>query len=216
MKNSIRLASLAATAALGAGAAMAVVTATPAHAVDLSVWDRVAACESGGNWAINTGNGYYGGLQFSHSTWLAYGGGAYAGTADRATKAQQIAIAQRVLAAQGPGAWPTCSVRAGLSAGNGGTSGAAVTTRTVTTTRARQTTRSAVRDDVDAPATRTTTTSTASSDVSGPAYTVKAGDTLSDIAARHHVQGGWKALWQKNRATVSNPNLILIDQVIHL
>ena len=85
-----------------------------------SVWDRVAACESGGNWSINTGNGYYGGLQFSRSTWSGFGGGAYAATANRATKAQQIAIAQRVLKVQGPGAWPTCGARAGLTRANGG------------------------------------------------------------------------------------------------
>jgi hypothetical protein len=71
-------------------------------------WDAVAQCESGGNWSINTGNGYYGGLQFSSSTWLAFGGGAYAARADLAAKSQQIAIAEKVLAAQGKGAWPVC------------------------------------------------------------------------------------------------------------
>jgi hypothetical protein len=71
-------------------------------------WDAVAQCESGGNWSINTGNGYYGGLQFSSSTWLAYGGGAYAPRADLATRGQQIAIAEKVLAVQGAGAWPVC------------------------------------------------------------------------------------------------------------
>jgi hypothetical protein len=71
-------------------------------------WDAVAMCESGGNWSINTGNGYYGGLQFSPSTWLGFGGGDYAPRADLATKAQQIAVAEKVLAVQGKGAWPTC------------------------------------------------------------------------------------------------------------
>jgi len=71
-------------------------------------WDGVAQCESGGNWSINTGNGYYGGLQFSPSTWDAFGGSAYAPRADLAAKSQQIAVAERVLAEQGPGAWPTC------------------------------------------------------------------------------------------------------------
>lgn len=74
-------------------------------------WSAVAQCESGGNWAINTGNGYYGGLQFSASTWNAYGGGAYAPTANLASPAEQIAIAEKVLAAQGPNAWPVCSHR---------------------------------------------------------------------------------------------------------
>jgi hypothetical protein len=71
-------------------------------------WDAVARCESGGNWSINTGNGFYGGLQFTPSTWLEFGGAAYAPRADLATKAQQIAVAEKVLAVQGPGAWPTC------------------------------------------------------------------------------------------------------------
>jgi hypothetical protein len=71
-------------------------------------WDAVARCESGGNWSINTGNGYYGGLQFSQSTWTAFGGAAYAPRADLASKSQQIAVAERVLASQGAGAWPTC------------------------------------------------------------------------------------------------------------
>ena len=71
-------------------------------------WDGVADCESGGNWSINTGNGYYGGLQFSQGTWGAYGGTAYAARADLASKDQQIAVAERTLAAQGVGAWPVC------------------------------------------------------------------------------------------------------------
>jgi hypothetical protein len=71
-------------------------------------WDAVAQCESGGNWSINTGNGYYGGLQFSSSTWLAFGGAVYAPRADQAARAQQIAIAEKVLAKQGRGAWPIC------------------------------------------------------------------------------------------------------------
>src|SRR6187455_2610152 len=71
-------------------------------------WDAVAQCESGGNWSINTGNGYYGGLQFSQSTWDSFGGGAYAPRADLASKSEQITVAERVLDAQGRGAWPTC------------------------------------------------------------------------------------------------------------
>ena len=80
----------------------------PAPVASGNDWDAVAQCESGGNWSINTGNGYYGGLQFNSSTWLAYGGGAYAPRADLAAKSQQIAVAEKVLAAQGKGAWPTC------------------------------------------------------------------------------------------------------------
>ncbi|WP_269779331.1 transglycosylase family protein [Propioniciclava soli] len=109
------------TAAATGGLVLGGMVAAPsAQAFDLAVWDRVAQCESTGNWAINTGNGYYGGLQFSASTWRAYGGAEYASYAHQASKAQQIAIARRTLAAQGPGAWPTCSRRAGLTRDNGG------------------------------------------------------------------------------------------------
>src|ERR1700754_1698000 len=76
-------------------------------------WDRVAACESGGNWAINTGNGYQGGLQFSPGTWRSHGGAEYAPSAHMASKDEQIAVAERVLATQGRGAWPVCGT--GLS-----------------------------------------------------------------------------------------------------
>jgi len=71
-------------------------------------WSAIAACESGGNWGANTGNGFYGGLQFTEGTWLANGGGQYAPSANLATPAEQIAVAQRVLASQGIGAWPVC------------------------------------------------------------------------------------------------------------
>jgi murein DD-endopeptidase MepM/ murein hydrolase activator NlpD len=79
-----------------------------AHAAPDAAWDAVAACESGGNWSINTGNGFYGGLQFTQSTWEAFGGLDYAPRADLATEAQQIAVAEKTLAGQGPGAWPVC------------------------------------------------------------------------------------------------------------
>ena len=95
----------------------------PAAHASGDVWDRVAACESGGDWHINTGNGYYGGLQFSSGTWQAFGGTAYASRADLASKGEQIAIARKVLARQGPGAWPTCGARAGLTRANGGATG---------------------------------------------------------------------------------------------
>jgi resuscitation-promoting factor RpfA len=97
------------------GASLAAASSSQAS----TVWDRVASCESGGNWSINTGNGYYGGLQFSYSTWNAFGGQRYAATADRATKAQQITVAKKVLQLQGPGAWPHCSRVAGLTRANG-------------------------------------------------------------------------------------------------
>lgn len=81
---------------------------------DGSVWDALAQCEAGGNWSINTGNGYYGGLQFAPSTWLGFGGGAYAPSAHLATREEQIAVAQKVQAVQGWGAWPSCTSKLGL------------------------------------------------------------------------------------------------------
>jgi len=110
---------LVGTAFLATAASAAVLGLATSAGASETVWDRVAACESGGNWSINTGNGYYGGLQFSAPTWTGFGGGRYAPRADLATKPQQIEIAQGVLKAQGPGAWPVCSVRAGLTLENG-------------------------------------------------------------------------------------------------
>src|SRR5947209_4235945 len=90
------------------------VTAGTANAASGSTWDRIAACESGGNWHINTGNGFSGGLQFTASTWRAFGGSAYASSAYLASRGAQIAVAERVLASQGWGAWPACSAKLGL------------------------------------------------------------------------------------------------------
>src|SRR5690349_21544498 len=108
---------LATVGLTGAGMALPLVTATGAHAATVSTWDAVAQCESSGDWSINTGNGYYGGLQFDQSTWDAYGGQQYASRADLATKDQQSATAEKVLASQGPSAWPVCGPQAGLSQG---------------------------------------------------------------------------------------------------
>ena len=102
-----------AVGALVAGTVAA--TTTSADAADNRTWNRLAQCESGGNWHINTGNGYYGGLQFSASTWRAYGGGRFAPVASQAKRWQQITIAERTLRSQGWGAWPACSSRLGLT-----------------------------------------------------------------------------------------------------
>src|SRR3981189_2384266 len=79
-----------------------------------TVWDKLAQCEARGQWRINTGNGFFGGLQFLPATWLGFGGGAYAPRADMATREQQIIVAERVLATQGWNAWPECSRKLGL------------------------------------------------------------------------------------------------------
>ena len=103
-------------AASATAVATATVIASPvANAAPDSEWDRLAQCEAGGNWNINTGNGYHGGLQFSPSTWNAHGGNEFAPYAYQATREQQIVVAERVLSTQGWGAWPACSSRLGLN-----------------------------------------------------------------------------------------------------
>ncbi|WP_269779161.1 transglycosylase family protein [Propioniciclava soli] len=201
-KTSRRAAALVAAAAVGFGTP--VLAATPAQAA--SVWDAVAQCESGGRWNINTGNGYYGGLQFSSSTWRAYGGREFAPNAHQATREQQIVIAQRTLAGQGPGAWPTCGKRAGLTRANGGAASAsaattaAAPTASTTTARTATTTRSAERAATPA--------------ATGKVVTVKRGDTLARIARAHGVSGGWRTLWELNRSTIANPNRISVGQQV--
>jgi len=200
--NRINRASLTVTAG-GAGIALPLVTTGVAHGADVGTWNKVAACESSGNWSINTGNGYYGGLQFTQSTWEAYGGKVYAQRADQATKDQQIAIAEKVLKGQGPGAWPVCSVHAGLTRGGdapdispSGTS--------------PQTTKRSVRDVKP----QTTPQSQAGT---AEMYTVVHGDTLSGIADSRDVRGGWRQLYAANRKTVgSDPDLILPGQRLNL
>src|SRR3954464_6082172 len=102
------------TAAGVAGTAALLGPASPAQASSVN-WDAIAQCESGGNWSINTGNGFYGGLQFTKGTWRAYGGAKYAPTANKASRSEQIAIAEKVLRGQGIGAWPVCGKRGGSS-----------------------------------------------------------------------------------------------------
>jgi len=97
-----------------AAATPIVVVNAPADAASVSTWSRLARCESGGRWHVNTGNGYYGGLQISSGTWRAYGGKRFARLPHRATKLEQIRIGERIKHGQGWGAWPTCSRRIGV------------------------------------------------------------------------------------------------------
>jgi LysM repeat protein len=176
--------------------------APAAGAATTATWDRLARCESGGNWHINTGNGYYGGLQFSYSTWLSNGGGKYASRADRATKGEQIAIAERLLDARGWAPWPACSRRLGLDRSDaaGSPSGTAA---------------AASRSKARAASTNANPVSTHRA--SGKVYTVRRGDTLSRIAASHPVSGGWQKLYRINKRTIgSNPGLIRPGQRLAL
>ncbi|KPC65048.1 transglycosylase, partial [Streptomyces sp. NRRL WC-3753] len=110
-----RILSLAGVA--GVAVAAPLVATGSASAATASEWDAVAQCESGGNWSINTGNGFYGGLQFTSSTWRAFGGGQYAARADQASRSQQIVVAERILDAEGTAAWATCAPAIGLKQG---------------------------------------------------------------------------------------------------
>jgi resuscitation-promoting factor RpfA len=173
-----------------------VALATNAEAAPAAVWDKVAQCESGGNWGINTGNGYYGGLQFSASTWRAYGG---SGSASGASREEQIAVAERVLAAQGWGAWPVCSQKAG--AGEYAASPSAPVRAVAAAPKA---------------APKPAPKAVPAAPVVGGGYTVAAGDTLSSIAAAHNVHGGWKALFGMNAGALGSANVIHPGQVLRV
>lgn len=107
----------------GSAIAIPLLGASGASAAETSTWDRVAECESGGTWSANLGNGFYGGLQMSQKTWDEFGGGAYAERPDLASRSQQIAVAEKVLAKQGPAAWLSCAVVSGLTGGGALTPG---------------------------------------------------------------------------------------------
>ncbi|SDF02672.1 LysM domain-containing protein [Blastococcus aurantiacus] len=184
---------LAGAAAIGIG-----VLAAPASAATHD-WSGVAQCESGGNWSINTGNGYYGGLQFSSPTWLGHGGGEFAPRADLAAPAEQIAVAERVLLTQGVGAWPTCGTQL-----RSGTTAVAPAPRAAAP---------APRAAAPAPAASLPAAPTTSS---GGDYRVRRGDTLAKIARAQGVDGGWRALWAMNRDAVRNPNVIRVGQQLSL
>jgi len=178
---------------VGVGAAAAtVLVPTVAHAATDAQWDRVAQCESGGNWHDNTGNGYYGGLQFSARTWDSFDTKHYANRADLATREEQIDVANHVLARQGWGAWPVCHRYAG-SPGPTAHERAARRHHHHHATATHQGSFLGKQETVDRS--------------SRDHYVVKSGDTLIKIARAHHVKGGWKALYHRNRAAIGpNPD----------
>lgn len=183
--NKIATGAVAATAVV----ATALLGATTASADSVN-WDAIASCESGGNWSINTGNGYYGGLQFSLSTWNAYGG---TGMPNNASRSEQIRIAEKVLDGQGIGAWPVCGQRGGS-----------------------QKTYKAPQPQYSAPAKKNTyrapTTTPQKIYKSGKGnVTVVPGDTLSGIAAEYGKD--WHKVYQDNKETIgADPNLIYPGQ----
>jgi nucleoid-associated protein YgaU len=188
---------------------------TVAHAATEEQWDNVADCESGGNWHINTGNGYYGGLQFTQGTWANYGGRVYAARADLATRGEQITIANKVQAAQGWGAWPVCSRYAGPAQQESWS--AAPATQSRPSHQATPANRGSSRHQ------HTGATRLNNVRPKNPAkhtramYVVKPGDTLIGIAAKHDVRGGWRKLYRHNRTLIgSNPSLIQVGMHLHI
>lgn len=175
----------------GAPLGLAVGTANAAPGLD---WDTLAQCEASGNWAANTGNGYYGGLQFTQQTWNAYGG---QGNPANASREQQIAVAERVLAGQGPQAWPACTAKMG--AGQVRKAAPAPQQQRKVQPQQRQA----------APVQQAPVVALAGSK-SNPNgnYEIKAGDTLSKIADANKVAGGYQAIVEKNKEFLTNPDLI--------
>lgn len=243
MKNtSIRR--TAAALAIG-GVAAATMSMPAANAVDGATWDALAQCESGGNWSINTGNGFYGGLQFTQQSWNGVG---MSGSPANATRAQQIEAGERLLAIQGWGAWPACSAKLGLY----GKTGAAPTYTEPTTTVAAQSqtqqtytapaaqaapaapAAQAAPAAVEAPAAAPAAQAAPAAAPAAPAveapaaapvaapkaaagtYTVVPGDSLSLIASKLGVAGGYQAIAAANTDIIYNVDLIFPGQVLNI
>lgn len=239
-------------AALAIGGAVAATMSMPAaNAVDGATWDALAQCESGGNWSINTGNGFYGGLQFTQQSWNGVG---MSGSPATASRAQQIEAGERLLAIQGWGAWPACSAKLGLY----GKTGAAPTYTEPTTTVAAQSQTQqtytapaaqaapaaapaapaapaaapaapavqaapaaveapaapAAAPAVEAPAAAPAAAPVAAPKAAAGTYTVVPGDSLSLIAARLGVAGGYQAIAAANTDIIYNVDLIFPGQVL--
>ncbi|MEV0088799.1 transglycosylase family protein [Saccharopolyspora sp. NPDC050642] len=189
---------LARVAVAGAVVATPIAIAAPANAAPN--WDKLAQCESSGNWSINSGNGYYGGLQFSASTWAAYGGTQYASSAHQATREQQIAVAEKVLASQGANAWPGCTAKLNWTSG-----GTKVTAKVTTkTTTPKKTTETKVKTQTPKPTVKT----------NGADYTVQLGDTLSKIGEQFGVT--YQDIAQRNSSIINDPNLIFPGQQLDI
>ena len=247
-------------AALAIGGAVAATLSMPAaNAVDGATWDALAQCESGGNWSINTGNGFYGGLQFTQQSWNGVG---MSGSPATASRAQQIEAGERLLAIQGWGAWPACSAKLGLY----GKTGAAPTYTEPTTTVAAQSqtqqtyTAPAAQAAPAAPAAQAAPAAAPAAPAAAPAapaapaaveapaapaaapaveapaaaapaaqapvvatpkvaagtYTVVPGDSLSLIAAKLGVAGGYQAIAAANTDIIYNVDLIFPGQVLNI
>lgn len=199
--------------------------AAPASADTGSTWDQLAECESGGNWNIDTGNGYRGGLQFQQSTWESFGG---SGNPANASREEQIAVAENVLDGQGWGAWPACSSQLGLS-GNAQPQGGSGEQQQAQQEAPAEQQQAPVEQEApvehEAPVEQQQVQEQPAAQAApapqqaaptGETYTVVAGDTLSSIAQAQGVEGGWESIYQANADKIANPVLIFPGQQLIL
>ncbi|TWV36487.1 LysM peptidoglycan-binding domain-containing protein, partial [Streptomyces misionensis] len=288
---------LVAAGVTGSAIAIPLLGAASAHAADGTTWDKVAGCESGGSWSADTGNGYYGGLQISQDDWIHYGGTRYASSADQASRSQQIAVAEKILADKGTLPWATCALLSGLTpnsgsvdvdpgvggngqgdtaadpsglpdassssgtqnggqgggqdttpsgSGNGSAGGAHAGSGNASSAdpsttppsgsgsgSGKHTGKHTGKHAAPHPGASTGSTGSTGSSASGAGktvttptgkkvkkgdgeYKVVTGDTLSSIAAKHHVAGGWHKLFELNKDIVDNADLIYPGQQLHL
>ncbi|MGP3975337.1 transglycosylase family protein [Streptomyces sp. 8N114] len=200
------------TGVAGAAVAIPLVSATGAQAASVDTWEKVAQCESSGNWQANTGNGYYGGLQFNNSSWAAAGGTKYASRADLATKDQQIATAEQLLKMQGPGAW-ACAGAGGLTSGGP----AADVNPDGGGNKAQPQQKSAPKQAApQKPAQPKPAQPQQQAPKKGHGnYTVKPGDTLGKIAEAHDTT--WRQIYADNKSTIGgDADLIVPGQKLQV
>lgn len=187
-------------AVAGAVVATPIAVSAPANAAD---WDALAQCESSGNWSANTGNGFSGGLQFTQSTWKAYGGGQYASNAKDASREEQIQVAQKVLQAQGTKAWPGCSSKTSWSSGSSDSSSSKSSSA-----------KSSSSSDSSAKSSSAKQSKSSSVRSKGADYTVQQGDTLGKIAQKYGVK--YQDVFERNSNTLKDPNTIFPGQQLEI
>jgi LysM repeat protein len=187
-------------AVAGAVVATPIAVSAPANAAD---WDSLAKCESSGNWSANTGNGFSGGLQFTQSTWKAYGGGQYASNAKDASREEQIQVAEKVLQAQGTKAWPGCSSKTSWSSGSSDSSSSKSSSA-----------KSSSSSDSSKKSSSSKQGKSSSVRSKGADYTVQQGDTLGKIAQKYGVK--YQDVFERNTNTLKDPNTIFPGQQLEI
>ncbi|MBE9374041.1 transglycosylase family protein [Saccharopolyspora sp. HNM0983] len=184
-----------------AGAVIAAPIAITAPVASAADWDALAECESSGDWSINSGNGYYGGLQFSESTWSAFGGDQYASSAHEASREQQISVAEKVLEAQGSNAWPGCSAKTDWASGS-------------TSVSAEGSTGASGQESAQQEDSSAQSAPQASVQAEGGDYTVQNGDTLSKIGEKFGVD--FNDIFESNSGVLDSPDKIFPGQQLEI